>query len=490
MPTLKAYTTTSGVAESGPIYLTVPATSNQDVVIVAVATLPPMVADDSINFHGDALPQPTSETDPAANGRSYGMLVSDNPTLTPPSGSAASGTIEIAVPDDTAAGDFLVLGIHMFTNNTFLGPPSAPAAFVTPSGWTAVRDDSTDYFGVGEFLQIASFSRVAEPGDAGTTVTVTWTTPEDVVATVEAVEIVTVPAVSAVDTSGEYHNGGGGAITPTVDNAVTLNLVAGLTDPYWYLMTADALGTTVYGAASSQPQPAGGAVPFPSSEGGASEYYLIQQLALTPSGQVNDLFVYVGGYRSSGGNSYSAELTYPLNYGPTVAVCLVFSGVGNATPDGPYDSNIERGAGFYDATTRSYDLTFTDTIPGGYFPRGDLVVEFWANAGTDSTPPASETAGDVVTVSESDAAVITSLTVALAAGPSGGSFVHQATQGSSANHWVGFSLWLLSSTLPATRQKPRDDMLALGAPRQTGNGPGQASSVQNSYRVGTRGTYQ
>lgn len=46
----------------------------------------------------------------------------------------------------------------------------------------------------------------------------------------------------------------------------------------------------------------------------------------------------------------------------------------------------------------------------------------------------------------------------------------------------------VSSTPPPTRQKPRDDNLSLGAARQR-VGKGQPSSVQNSYRVGGRGTY-
>jgi hypothetical protein len=41
---------------------------------------------------------------------------------------------------------------------------------------------------------------------------------------------------------------------------------------------------------------------------------------------------------------------------------------------------------------------------------------------------------------------------------------------------------------PPTRQKPRDDNLALGAVRQAGTAPGP-SSVQHSKRVGVRGTY-
>lgn len=41
---------------------------------------------------------------------------------------------------------------------------------------------------------------------------------------------------------------------------------------------------------------------------------------------------------------------------------------------------------------------------------------------------------------------------------------------------------------PPTRQKPRDDNLALGAVRQ-GAGKGRSSSVQNSNRQGTAGTY-
>jgi hypothetical protein len=39
------------------------------------------------------------------------------------------------------------------------------------------------------------------------------------------------------------------------------------------------------------------------------------------------------------------------------------------------------------------------------------------------------------------------------------------------------------------RQFPRDDNLALGAPRLAGVGPGQPSSTQSSSRVGFRGTY-
>jgi YVTN family beta-propeller protein len=45
-----------------------------------------------------------------------------------------------------------------------------------------------------------------------------------------------------------------------------------------------------------------------------------------------------------------------------------------------------------------------------------------------------------------------------------------------------------SSSAPPTRQKPRDDNLALGAPRQR-VGKGQPSSTQNSYRQGFAGTY-
>jgi hypothetical protein len=42
---------------------------------------------------------------------------------------------------------------------------------------------------------------------------------------------------------------------------------------------------------------------------------------------------------------------------------------------------------------------------------------------------------------------------------------------------------------PPTRQKPRDDNLALGSARQHGTGKGQSSSVQYSKRTGVRGTY-
>jgi DNA-binding beta-propeller fold protein YncE len=45
-----------------------------------------------------------------------------------------------------------------------------------------------------------------------------------------------------------------------------------------------------------------------------------------------------------------------------------------------------------------------------------------------------------------------------------------------------------TSGAPPTRQKPRDDNLALGAVRQR-VGKGQPSSVQNSYRQGFAGTY-
>jgi hypothetical protein len=45
-----------------------------------------------------------------------------------------------------------------------------------------------------------------------------------------------------------------------------------------------------------------------------------------------------------------------------------------------------------------------------------------------------------------------------------------------------------STVVPPTRQKPRDDNLALGAPRQR-VGRGQPSSVQSSYRQGPRGSY-
>lgn len=46
----------------------------------------------------------------------------------------------------------------------------------------------------------------------------------------------------------------------------------------------------------------------------------------------------------------------------------------------------------------------------------------------------------------------------------------------------------IPSGAPPTRQKPRDDNLALGAPRQR-VGKGQPSSTQNSYRQGFAGTY-
>lgn len=48
---------------------------------------------------------------------------------------------------------------------------------------------------------------------------------------------------------------------------------------------------------------------------------------------------------------------------------------------------------------------------------------------------------------------------------------------------------VFSAIVPPTRQKPRDDNLALGATRRPGTRGNAPKSVQHSYRRGTRGTY-
>lgn len=89
------------------------------------------------------------------------------------SGKAESGgQVAVTIPSTVQAGDLLILG---YIINSLTSSPGGQAAIATPPGWTAIPDATQ----ADTSAEATVFYKIATTGDAGSTVTVTYTGSTD-----------------------------------------------------------------------------------------------------------------------------------------------------------------------------------------------------------------------------------------------------------------------------------------------------------------------